>query len=127
MDYITQALGWIALQVSFDALLELTTWTSSALFVLILLASTKRGRQLLIAVDQALNVVFGSGYADETLSSYFHRRADWRERAVNLLFWWQKDAHGKRNHCERAWMSEQQRRHQPPELRDLTNLMEKST
>jgi hypothetical protein len=78
---------------------------------------TWRGRQFALWIDQGLNVLFGSGYCDETLSAYFHRRADWREKAVNLLFFWQKDEFGQRNHCYRAWLSEFQRKHMPREYR----------
>lgn len=82
-----------------------------------LLMATGRLRQFVIWLDQGLNVVIGSGYADETLSAYFHRRGDWRERAVNAIFFWQRDERGIRNHCERAWMSEFARNHMPREYR----------
>jgi hypothetical protein len=73
--------------------------------------------QLVVCYDQVLNVFIGSGWADETPSCYFRRVGGWRERATNRLFFWQKDATGKRNHCERALASERARRHLPPELR----------
>lgn len=81
------------------------------------LMATGRLRQFVIWLDQGLSIFIGSGYADETLSSYYHRVGGWRERAVNLLFFWQKDERGIRNHCERAWMAEKQRRHMPQEMR----------
>lgn len=98
---------------------ELTFWCLAgfALFVVITL-NTRRGRQFWVWIDQGLSIVIGSGWADETPSCYYHRRGDWTERAVNRLFFWQKDPYGRRNHCERAWFAEKHRRHMPPEMRD---------
>lgn len=81
------------------------------------LATTRRGRQFVIWLDQGLSIFIGSGWSDETPSCFYHRVGGWRERAVNRLFWWQKDEHGRRNHCQRAWLAEKARRHLPPELR----------
>ena len=102
-------------------------YSSIAVLCWLVLANTRRGRQFVIWLDQGLSFIIGSGWADETPSAYYHRRGDWRERAVNLLFWWQKDAQGRRNHCERAWLAEYERRHIPPEMRELNINMEKST
>lgn len=67
--------------------------------------------QLLIAIDQLLNVVIGSGWADETLSSYAHRKGGWRRALVNGIFFWEAD------HCRSAYLSEKTRNQLPPELR----------
>jgi hypothetical protein len=67
--------------------------------------------QLLIAIDQLLNVLIGSGWADETLSAFFHRRGGWRRTVINWMFFWQND------HCLQAHRSEIDRRHLPPEYR----------
>lgn len=72
---------------------------------------SRRFLQLAIAVDQAFNVVFGSGYADETLSAFAHRKRGWRRRVINGIFFWQKD------HCQVAYLSEWNRRHLPKEYR----------
>ena len=94
-------------------------YASVSVLVVLILYNTRRGRQFVIWLDHGLGIFIGSGWADETPSCYYHRVGDWRERAVNLLFWWQKDANGRRNHCERAYNAELARRHMPPELRSL--------
>ncbi len=66
---------------------------------------------LLLWVDQGLNVLIGSGFCDETLSAYAHRKGDWRRYAINALFFWQGD------HCQDAFLVEMNRRHLPPEYR----------
>lgn len=63
--------------------------------------------QFWVSVDQVLNVLIGSGYADETLSAYAHRRGGWRRTVINALFFWQAD------HCYQAWLSEIERRQLP--------------
>lgn len=68
-------------------------------------------RHLLIAFDQFANAILG-GWPDETLSAYAWRKQDWRCKAINALFFWQK------NHCRASYESEKNRRHLPPELRD---------
>jgi hypothetical protein len=76
--------------------------------------------QTLIALDQLLNALVAGGWADETLSA----RA-WRERNtsprwsrarrwIDRLFFWQPA------HCRTSYESEQQRRHLPPEYRQIT-------
>lgn len=67
--------------------------------------------QLVVWFDQGVNVLLGSGWSDETLSSYFHRKADWRERFVDRLFFWQD------RHCREAFRTEILRRHLPPGMR----------
>ncbi len=66
---------------------------------------------LILWIDQGLNVLIGSGYCDETLSAYAHRKGDWRRSFINGLFFWQGD------HCQIAFLSEMNRRHLPPEYR----------
>ncbi len=76
----------------------------------------KRSEQILIAVDQLVNTVFG-GWADETISSRaWRKRGDgkgWEmlRRVIDAIFFWQKD------HCESAYLSEMNRLQLPPELR----------
>jgi hypothetical protein len=69
--------------------------------------------QVLIAFDQLLNTLLG-GQADETLSARAHRMRmkrhkwwGWTARAIDLLFFWQKE------HCKTAYESELQRAHLP--------------
>lgn len=82
--------------------------------------------QLALAADQFLSVCLfflpGGCWADETLSARAWRCRDlapftYLQPAIDRLFFWQKDEHGLRNHCERSFRSERQRRHLPPELR----------
>lgn len=72
-----------------------------------------RLKQFLIGVDQLANVCFGSGYSDETISSYL-----WREKrdslartVVDILFAWEYE------HCKKSYESELERRQLPPEMR----------
>jgi hypothetical protein len=67
--------------------------------------------QVLIALDQLLNALFG-GWADETLSAYAHRKSDWRREWINALFFWQPD------HCALSYWAERNRKQLPPEYRD---------
>ncbi len=67
--------------------------------------------QFLIAIDQAFNVIFGSGWADETISAYAYRKGGWRPKVINAIFFWQE------NHCRESFYSELRRRHLPPEYR----------
>ena len=71
--------------------------------------------QWLIALDQFINAVFG-GWADETLSARAHR-CRWRKREwlINLLFCWEKNSEGKRNHCEQSYEHEIDRKDLPEE------------
>lgn len=82
--------------------------------------------QVLIAIDQLANALFG-GYADETLSSRAHRMRQkgqtyWRWTAgfIDTLFFWQK------GHCEAAWHSEMKRLQLPPHMRDSTSYTARS-
>ena len=73
-------------------------------------------QQILIAIDQLANTVFG-GWADETLSSRAWRqhtkKLRWKiaKGFIECLFFWQKA------HCKTAYESEQNRLHLPPEFR----------
>lgn len=77
----------------------------------ILLFSFERLDDFWISVDQVFNVFLGSGYADETLSAYAHRKQGWRRATINAIFFWQED------HCHDSYYSERERRHLPPEYR----------
>jgi ABC-type glycerol-3-phosphate transport system substrate-binding protein len=72
---------------------------------------------ILIALDQVLTTLVG-GYPDETLSSYAHRlywsgkTFGFMRNVINAIFFWQKD------HCLAAFLSERERHHLPPGLRD---------
>lgn len=68
-------------------------------------------KQLLIALDQCFNVLFGSGWADETLSAYFYRTKHWMEPIVDHIFFWQD------RHCYNSYMSERNRMQMPAEYR----------
>jgi hypothetical protein len=67
--------------------------------------------QFLIAIDQVFNVLIGSGWADETLSAFAHRKGGWRRKFINSLFFWQQD------HCAESYNSEKLRKQLPPEYR----------
>lgn len=80
-------------------------------------------KQLLIAVDQAVNTLVwskaeGFGKADETLSAKAWRLGSrypltWGlfEQAVNTLFFWQEQ------HCLEAYLAEKGRKQLPKEYR----------
>lgn len=86
-------------------------------------------KQASIAFDQLVNTCVwskaeGWGHADETLSARAWRLSErfpqtWGifEYVVNLVFFWEKDTEGNRNHCYRAYLSEKERRHFPKEYR----------
>lgn len=67
-------------------------------------------KQVLIAIDQLLNTLFG-GWADETLSARAYRmRLAGKTRPaqiINAIFFWQED------HCADAFQSEVQRKQLP--------------
>jgi hypothetical protein len=71
--------------------------------------------QVLIALDQLINAIFG-GWADESISSRAYRLQRrmpytlWRF-LIDLLFFWDKD------HCRKSHDSERERLQLPPELR----------
>ncbi len=70
-------------------------------------------KQVLVAVDQLINAIFG-GYADETLSSRAWRARDkqpWLYKSIDKLFFWDV------SHCCQSYYSEKLRRQFPPELR----------
>ena len=76
--------------------------------------------QILVAFDQLINTLIPGGMVDETLSARAHRaRAKdqpvwwWTAYAIDLIFFWQKDSHGVRNHCKASYESEVKRRHLP--------------
>lgn len=70
--------------------------------------------QFLLALDQIFNVLIGSGWADETLSAYAHRKRGWRRRVINAIFFWQDD------HCEISYLAEVNRKQMPSEYRVST-------
>jgi len=67
--------------------------------------------QLLISFDQCLNCIFGSGYADETLSAYAYRMQDWRMKLIDTILWFDKD------HCYNSYLSEIYRKQYPQAYR----------
>ena len=75
---------------------------------------TSRLFQALISIDQTFNTLIGSGWADETLSAFSHRRQGWRRSVVNAIFFWQTD------HCRDAFNAELERRQYRPEYRPPT-------
>lgn len=74
--------------------------------------------QVAISLDQFVNTLFG-GHADETLSSRAWRCKNKSKRwfyawkFIDFLFFWQD------NHCKRAYMSEQLRKHLPNDFNNL--------
>lgn len=61
-----------------------------------------------VAADRQINALLG-GSAEETMSSRAYRMRvkgvrHWRWFAyfIDLLFWWQRDDKGKRDHCQRS-------------------------
>lgn len=79
-------------------------------------------KQILIALDQLLNALFG-GYADETLSSrvwrlYLKNNVSGRifKPIIDTIFFWQED------HCYNSFLSEVKRRQLPKEFSKLGDL-----
>lgn len=75
--------------------------------------------QLLLAVDQLINALFG-GMADETLSSRVYRAEKKNKKygkffrpIIDGIFFWQDD------HCFYSYISEVKRRHLPREFQEL--------
>ena len=64
-----------------------------------------------IAIDQTLNALIGSGWADECLSSYYYRMQDRRMVIVDAIFFWQE------NHCKASYDNEMARKQLPIEMR----------
>lgn len=67
-------------------------------------------KQLLIAVDQFINVLFG-GWADETISSRLYRTESRAVKYIDRIFFWEKE------HCRQSYLSELSRKQFPPEFR----------
>jgi hypothetical protein len=77
----------------------------------------KRLKNVLIALDQLINAVFG-GWPDETLSSRAWRwhvfgKRSWPRKAIDKVFGFFGDA----NHCLESFLSEREGRQLPPEAR----------
>lgn len=71
-------------------------------------------RQVLIACDQFANAVFG-GWADETISSRMYREnRKIMMSFIDLMFFWQP------NHCYQSYLSEFNKSHFPPSMRNLS-------
>lgn len=69
-------------------------------------------KQFLIAFDQVINVIVGSGWADETLSCYYYRTNKITNiRIVDFIF-------GK-DHCLNAYLAELNRQQFPPDSREV--------
>ena len=69
-------------------------------------------KQILIAIDQLVNTLFG-GWADETVSSMVWRKKHLvMIKIINAIFFWES------NHCQSSYINERQRMHLPPEFRD---------
>ena len=69
-----------------------------------------RLKQALIALDQLVNAMLG-GWADETLSSRAWRESPRLARAIDTIFWFDK------NHCFESYISETKRMQIAPEMR----------
>jgi hypothetical protein len=76
-------------------------------------------KQVLIAVDQVLNTIFG-GWADETLSARSYRNdvkqvKRWMiaRKVIDTIFFWQP------NHCYQSYLSEAERSQLPAQYREL--------
>ena len=60
---------------------------------------------MLVMLSQCINTVFG-GYPDEMLSARAYR-CKWKLRhVIDLIFFWDKNDKGERNHCEQAYLHE---------------------
>lgn len=91
------------------------------------MAAARIALNLAICADQALNCIWyvdgdgeGWGRPDEMISARAWRLALIDHpvgavaiRRINRLFFWQRDEHGKLNHCWRAWRTEAQREQLP--------------
>ena len=64
---------------------------------------------LILLLDQGFNVIIGSGYCDEMLSAYAHRKRGWRRSLINGIFFWQAD------HCLDSYEGERLRKQLPRE------------
>lgn len=77
-----------------------------------------KAKQVLLAIDQLINVVFFHGYADETLSARAYRNAaqgilKWvrGRNVIDAIFFWEKQ------HCYNAYLTEVARLHMPAAYR----------
>ena len=74
-----------------------------------------RIKQFAVALDQAVNclagIFIGGSWADETISSRAYREFPKLQKFIDTLLWFDKD------HCHQAYVSEQVRNQEPPELR----------
>lgn len=86
-------------------------------------------KQFAVSVDQTMNTLWyihgeGFGMADEMISARAMRAHlqglidDKVMNAINMLFFWQRNEQGVRNHCHRAWRSEWDRNQLPNHYRD---------
>lgn len=75
--------------------------------------------QKIIAFNQLINAWVFNGWADETMSSRAYRleqaNKPWKviRIVIDAIFFWQTE------HCKTAYIIERNRRHSPPELREL--------
>lgn len=71
-------------------------------------------KNLLIAIDQLINAIFG-GFCDESLSSraykHYLRGDKWLKVLIDTILFFDKD------HCKESYRSELERRQLPPEMR----------
>ena len=83
---------------------------------------------VLISLDQTANCLWhidgdGWGKPDEMISARALRcyladqMTDTPMNLINWMFFWQRGQDGKRNHCERAWMTEVRRAQLPDHYR----------
>ena len=70
-----------------------------------------RFKQFLIAVDQVVNTIIGSGWADETLSAYCWRKQLPTHKVIDAILFF--DA----QHCKSSFDSERMRLQSPVEER----------
>lgn len=95
---------------------------------LLLIPAALNTVQFLLSIDQWANTCWhirgdGWGQADEAISARALRChiqgliSDRPMRAINLLFFWQRDSSGQKNHCYRAWRAEIERRQLPDHYR----------
>jgi hypothetical protein len=64
----------------------------------------------LLVADCALNYAFGGSFRNTLSGESWHHRQhkywSWCYRCVNGMFFWQKDEHGNRIHCQRQALKE---------------------
>lgn len=73
-------------------------------------------KNLLIAIDQLFNALFGN-YCDETLSAHAYRRSTKGKplfaNIIDTIFFWEK------NHCYESYLSEVYRKQYPDEYKNI--------